>query len=201
LKPTIAPAPTESVTAMASSKSAGAVAPLESSADKALATEAPTDQNAIQHAPDSHRDHDPIELLVGRSEKLLSKGNVEAARIMLQPEANAHDARAPLAVGASYDPIMLAILQSRGVPSDAFLAPDWYKKAQQFGSRETQQRLRLLATTLAEPKTRVRAPVHVSISHAAASHVAPPRLASWPHDPDRVGDTIRKLPALSGVFY
>jgi DnaJ domain len=191
-------------------KPAGAAAVSESSADKVLATAAPKDQNAIQQATDSQRDH---ELLIGRSEKLLSEGDVEAARILLQPAAEARDARAALALGSTYDPIVLAILQAHGVAADVSLALDWYKKAQEFGSREAQQRLRLLATALAEPKRRVvRPPIHVTVSHVAA-----PRVAALPQNPngvrvagDRLGaipdpsirdDASRKLPVVFGVSY
>ncbi len=191
-------------------KPAGAAAVSESSADKVLATAAPKDQNAIRQATDSQRDH---ELLIGRSEKLLSEGDVEAARILLQPAAEARDARAALALGSTYDPIVLAILQAHGVAADVSLALDWYKKAQEFGSREAQQRLRLLATALAEPKRRVvRPPIHVTVSHVAA-----PRVAALPQNPngvrvagDRLGaipdpsirdDASRKLPVVFGVSY
>jgi hypothetical protein len=191
-------------------KPAGAAAVSESSADKVLATAAPKDQNAIQQATDSQRDH---ELLIGRSEKLLSEGDVEAARILLQPAAEARDARAALALGSTYDPIVLAILQAHGVAADVSLALDWYKKAQEFGSREAQQRLRLLATALAEPKRRVvRPPIHVTVSHVAA-----PRVAALPQNPngvrvagERLGaipdpsirdDASRKLPVVFGVSY
>ena len=175
-------------------KPAGAAAISESSADKALATAAPKDHNAIQQASDSQRDHEPIELLIGRSEKLLAEGDVEAARILLQPAAEARDARAALALGSTYDPLVLVILQAHGVAADLSLALDWYKKAQEFGSREAQERLRLLATALAEPKRRV---VHPPI-HVTTSHVAAPRVAALPQNHD---DASRKLPVVFGVSY
>jgi hypothetical protein len=194
-------------------KPAGTAAVSESSADKALASAAPKDHNAIQQASDSQRDHEPIELLIGLSEKLLAKGDVEAARILLQPAAEARDARAALALGSTYDPIVLAILQAHGVAADVSLALDWYKKAQEFGSREAQERLRLLATALAEPKRRVvRPPIPVTVSHVAA-----PRVAALPQNPNGVrvaGErpgaipdpsihdyASRKLPVVFGVSY
>jgi len=194
-------------------KPAGTAAVSESSADKALASAAPKDHNAIQQASDSQRDHEPIELLIGLSEKLLAKGDVEAARILLQPAAEARDARAALALGSTYDPIVLAILQAHGVAADVSLALDWYKKAQEFGSREAQERLRLLATALAEPKRRVvRPPIPVTVSHVAA-----PRVAALPQNPNGVrvaGERLgaipdpsihdyasRKLPVVFGVSY
>jgi curved DNA-binding protein CbpA len=193
----------------------------ESSSDKAPATAPPTtDQTAVQDATDSHRDHEPVDLLIEQSEKLIAAGNVEAARTLLQPAAEAHDARAALALGATYDPIELAIFQARSATADASLALDWYKKAQQFGSREAEQRLRLLATSLVDPKRRVvRARVHVAVSQAVGPRVAAPRVATRPPHSNgvvyRVGaatdptiraqlardDATRKLPDVLGVRY
>jgi hypothetical protein len=194
-----------------------AVAVSQNPADEALAAVAPADQNAMAHATDSQRNRESIPLLIGQSEKLLSEGQVEAARLLLLPAAEAHDARAALALGATYDPTMLAILQVHGVASDVSMAVDWYKKAQDFGSPEARQRLKSLTTALVEPKKRVvRPPIHVVVSHIAA-----PRAAAPPHDPNAVsvaGDRVapvpdpsmraqlarddsRKLPALFGISY
>jgi hypothetical protein len=163
------------------SESANETAAAESTANKALATAALIDQNAIQSATNSDRS-EPIELLIGRSEKLVSEGNVEAARTLLQPAAQARDARAALAIGATYDPIILAILKAHGVAPDISLALDWYKKARDFGSLEAEQRLRSLTATFVEPKKRlVRPPIHVAVSHVAA-----PRAAQRPHHADGV---------------
>jgi DnaJ domain len=197
--------------------SAGATAVSKSSDDKALATAAPADQNAMPHATDSQQDHEPIDLLIGRSGKLLSEGRVEAARHLLLPAAEAHDARAALALGATYDPTMLATLQVHGVASDVSMAVDWYKKAQDFGSPEARQRLKSLTAALVEPKERVvRPPIHVVVSHIVAPHAAAlprgpkavsvsgDRIAAVP-DPSihaqSARDDSRKLPALFGVSY
>jgi hypothetical protein len=194
-----------------------AVAVSLKSADKASAATAPADQNAMPHATDSQQDHESIQLLIGRSEKLLSEGQVEAARLVLLPAAEAHDARAALALGATYDPTMLATLQVHGVASDVSMAVDWYKKAQDFGSPEARQRLKSLTAALVEPKKRV---VHPPI-HVVVSHIVAPRAAAPPRDPGAVsgaGDRVaaipdpsihgqlarddgRKLPTLFGVSY
>jgi hypothetical protein len=162
-------------------QSANATAATESTANNSLATAAPMDQNAIQSATNSDRS-EPIELLIGRSEKLVSEGNVEAARTLLQPAAQARDARAALALGATYDPIMLAILKAHSASSDVSLALDWYKKARDFGSLEAEQRLSSLTAAFVEPKKHV---VHPPI-HVAVSHVVAPRAAQRPHRPDGV---------------
>jgi hypothetical protein len=129
-------------------ESAGAMAALESSAEKALAIAVPTDRNAINNVAKSQLDHERIELLVERSQELISEGDVGAARILLQRAAEAGDAHATLTLGGTYDPVVLAMLQVHGVAADVFTARDWYKKASEFGSREAQQRLNLLTAVL-----------------------------------------------------
>jgi hypothetical protein len=104
-------------------------------------------------ARDTHRrvavsqsDRDQIELLLARSQQLISEGDVATARLLLRRAAESSDARAALALGATYDPIMLAIVRAQGVAGDLSLARDWYKKASEFGSKEAQERLKLLAS-------------------------------------------------------
>jgi hypothetical protein len=178
----------------------------------AVASAVPADQNA--DAPATPSDHEPIEILIGRCEKLVSEGEVEAARVLLTPAAEARDARAALALGSTYDPIMLAVLQAPRVAADIPLALDWYKKAEEFGSNEAEQRLRLLATASKElPRRRARGTIHVAASRAEAPRVAPSRAAvardaapgagervAAVSDP-RVRDDGRKIPALFGVSY
>jgi len=163
-------------------ESVNATAGTESTANKAAATAAATDQNVIQSATNSHRDSEPIELLIGHSEKLISEGKVEAARSLLQSAAEAQDARAALALGATFDPIMSSILQAHGVASDVSLALDWYKKARELGSLEAEQRSRSLIAAFVEPKKPVvRPPIHVLVSHVVA-----PRASQRPHHPNGV---------------
>jgi hypothetical protein len=127
---------------------AGAMAASESSAEKVLATAVPTDRNAIHNAAKSELDQERIELLVERSQELISEGDVGAARILLQRAAEAGDAHATLTLGGTYDPVVLAMLQAHGVAADVSTARDWYKRASEFGSREAQQRLNLLTAAL-----------------------------------------------------
>jgi hypothetical protein len=131
--PTVASVPTEP---------AGNVTDRDTTASIVIATPVLADQRGIDAGQSM------VELLIGRSQQLISEGDAEAARMLLQPAAEAHDARAALALGATYDPFMLTILHARGVPADVPLALDWYKKASQFGSRTAQQRLNLLHSVL-----------------------------------------------------
>jgi hypothetical protein len=88
---------------------------------------------------------DQLDFLVKRGVGLITEGDIAAARILLQRAAEARDARAAFALGATYDPIMLTMLQAHGVTADARVALDWYKKASEFGSHEASQRLNVLA--------------------------------------------------------
>ena len=170
-KPTPTLEPIESAGAMAASVPVSRKASSESFADKGLATVTPTDRIAALNAIEGKGDHDSVELLIGRSEMLLSEGQVDAARLLLLPAAKSHDAAAALALGASYDPIMLAIFQARGVAADVSTALDWYKKASELGSQEAQQRLNLLTAALSHSKY---------TGGIAASDNAPPKVMATP---------------------
>src|SRR6185369_17771670 len=64
---------------------------------------------------------DPAEvaMLTKRSEELIGQGDIAAARLMLTRAAEAGDARAALALGATYDSDMLRKLGVIGVAADA----------------------------------------------------------------------------------
>jgi TPR repeat protein len=83
---------------------------------------------------------------VKRAEELLTTGDISSARLLLRRAAEAQDARAALALAASYDPIELKRLGVYGSTPDVVAARDWYEKAKQFGSREAPRRLELLAS-------------------------------------------------------
>jgi len=130
----------------APAKSAGDTVVADTDPNRGAATPTPADENATHDVARLQVDHEQIELLIARSQKLVSEGDVGAARTLLQRAAEAGDARAALALGSTYDPIMLTILQARGVTADAFLARFWYRKASELGSEEAQQRLKLLVS-------------------------------------------------------
>jgi serine/threonine protein phosphatase 1 len=130
-----------------SSKPAIASTPSASAgADYETVIPAEATHNTDRLAATSQLDHGQIDFLIGRSQRLLAEGDVEAARILLRRAAEARDARAALALGATYDPIMLEILQVHGVAADVPRAREWYEKANEFGSQEGLRRLNLLTT-------------------------------------------------------
>ena len=92
-------------------------------------------------------DPEEVAALIRRGEGYLANGDLAAARLLLQRAAEAQDARAALALAATYDPAMLAQLGVRGSTADAATARVWYEKARQFGSVEASRRLELLASS------------------------------------------------------
>jgi len=138
-----------------------AVAPQSDSdalVSRAVTISAPTNQEAIDLAAESQRDRERIELLIAHSRRLISEGDVESARALLEHAAASRDPRAALDLGSTYDPFMLAILQLRGVAADTPLARTWYRRAIEYGSEEARKRLELLA----EPRVRDAEPIVVA---------------------------------------
>ena len=67
------------------------------------------------------------------------------ARVVLQRAAEAGDAEAAVALGATYDPEVLSKLGAVGISADVEKARSWYQKAESFGSSEAARRLAVLA--------------------------------------------------------
>lgn len=90
-------------------------------------------------------DPEQIEILMKQGESFIAVGDLVTARTVFQRAAEAGDAKAALAVGATYDPIMLLKLGVRGVQANVAMARDWYERAKDLGSAEARRRLELLA--------------------------------------------------------
>jgi hypothetical protein len=102
---------------------------------------------AAPRAVKTVRELDPeaIKLLVQQGQQFVAAGDIVTARLVFQRAAEAGDATAALAMGASYDPIALAKLGARGIAADVDKARSWYEKAKEFGSAEAPHRIELLA--------------------------------------------------------
>jgi hypothetical protein len=83
--------------------------------------------------------------LLKRGQQLAASGDMAAARLTLRPAAEARNAQAALALGATYDPVVLRSLGIMGVTPDVAMARSWYQKAKEYGSAEAPRRLDLLA--------------------------------------------------------
>jgi hypothetical protein len=90
-------------------------------------------------------DPQEIKLLMKQGEQFIAAGDVVTARIVFQRAAEAGDANAAIALGATYDPTVLAKLGVAGLGSNVEKARTWYQKAESLGSMEATRRLAILA--------------------------------------------------------
>jgi hypothetical protein len=85
-----------------------------------------------------------IMLLLKRGKDLIAAGDLAAARLVLRKAADANNAEAALALGATYDPFVLRELKVYGFTPDAAMARVWYEKATDLGSPAAPRRLEML---------------------------------------------------------
>jgi hypothetical protein len=90
-------------------------------------------------------DREEVAALVARGQTYLANGDVVSARLVFRRAAEAGDAPAALALGGTFDPMVLKSLGVIGVVADAAQARNWYQKAAELGSREAPQRIDQLA--------------------------------------------------------
>ncbi len=83
--------------------------------------------------------------LIARGQTYLANGDVASARLVFRRAAKTGDAQAALALGGTFDPIVLRSLGVIGVAADAAQARSWYEKAAELGSREAPHRIDQLA--------------------------------------------------------
>jgi hypothetical protein len=107
------------------------------------------DETGTQASPpkETVRPLDPEEIrfLAKQGEQFAAAGDLVAARTLLQRAAEANDTPAATALGATYDPTVLANLGVVGIDADLSKARFWYQKAASLGSSDAKRRLDLLA--------------------------------------------------------
>ena len=91
-------------------------------------------------------DQEEIAVLLKRGKDLITNGDLAAARLVLRRAADANDAEAALALGATYDPLVLRSLRVYGFKADPVMARDWYEKASELGSAAAPRRLEMLTS-------------------------------------------------------
>jgi hypothetical protein len=79
-------------------------------------------------------DPEEIELLMKQGEQFIAAGDVVTARTVFQRAAEAGNANAAMALGATYDPTVLAKLGVVGMSADVEKARSWYQKAEDLGA-------------------------------------------------------------------
>ncbi len=72
------------------------------------------------------------------------KGDVAGARAIFEVLALKGDPDAAIAMGETYDPVVLAQLYVKGLQPDEKKAISWYKKAEEFGDQRARTRLNAL---------------------------------------------------------
>jgi hypothetical protein len=94
------------------------------------------------------REIDPNEVaaFVKRAQELLATGDLQAARLLLLRAAEAHDARAALALAKTFDPIVSKQFAGADPERDLAQARNWYQKADEWGAPEAQRQLDALAS-------------------------------------------------------
>jgi hypothetical protein len=86
-------------------------------------------------------DSEEIETLVKRGKDFLANGDLASARLLLRRAAEAGSAAAALALGATFDPLVIARLGAIGAAPDVAKARRWYEKAAELGSDAAAQQL------------------------------------------------------------
>jgi hypothetical protein len=109
------------------------------------ATPAVLAEPAAPTVPLRQLDSETIKLLIQQGEQFVGAGDLVSARQVYLKAAEAGNAAAALALGATYDPVVLAKIGVRGLGSDVEKARSWYEKAKAFGSPEAPGRLEMLA--------------------------------------------------------
>ena len=81
-----------------------------------------------------HIENAEIATLIKRGKDLLMSGDIVSARLLLRRAADAGSADAALALGATFDPLVIARLGAIGMPADIAQARQWYQRAVELGS-------------------------------------------------------------------
>jgi hypothetical protein len=114
----------------------------------AAAPPAPVSQSnppTAKNASALQLDSEEIATLIKRGEDFLANGDLSSARLLLRRAAEAGSAKAALALGSTFDPLVLQRLGAIGAQPDIDRARQWYQKAAELGSDAASQQLAKLA--------------------------------------------------------
>jgi TPR repeat protein len=90
-------------------------------------------------------DRNEVAALLARGRAYIVEGDVAAARLVLRRAVESGDAQAALALGGTYDPLVLKRLGVISFAADPAQAREWYRKAADLGSPDASQRIAQLA--------------------------------------------------------
>jgi hypothetical protein len=114
--------------------------PIQLRSDRTEMMPAELSKSPSQRQPNSEE----VAVLLKRGKDLIATGDLAAARLVLRRAVEANDAEAALALGATYDPLVLRQLKVYGFTPDAAMARSWYEKAAELGSAAAPRRLEML---------------------------------------------------------
>ena len=106
-----------------------------------LTTALPSSDAAVAPPVSMSLASDEIAMLLKRGKDAFSTGDLAAARLLLRRAAEAGSAEAALALGATFDPLVIRRLGAIGAAPDAAQARQWYQKAVALGSSTASQPL------------------------------------------------------------
>ena len=106
-----------------------------------LTTAPPSNDAAVAPPVSLSLASDEIAMLLKRGKDAFSTGDLAAARLLLRRAAEAGSAEAALALGATFDPLVIRRLGAIGAAPDAAQARQWYQKAVALGSTTASQPL------------------------------------------------------------
>jgi hypothetical protein len=101
----------------------------------------PSSDAAVTQIVSLPLDSDEIAMLLKRGKDAFSTGDLAAARLLLRRAAEGGSAEAALALGATFDPLIIRRLGAIGAAPDAAQARQWYQKAVALGSTTASQPL------------------------------------------------------------
>ena len=101
----------------------------------------PSSDAAVAQTVSLPLDSDEIAMLLKRGKDALSTGDLASARLLFRRAAEAGSAEAALALGATFDPLVIRRLGAIGAAPDAAQARQWYQKAVALGSTTASQPL------------------------------------------------------------
>jgi hypothetical protein len=137
--------PAEVVAAAQSAASAPSATSVRTETTVEAAPPSPPPEEATPRKPIRALDPESIKLLMQQGEQFVASGDLVSARLVYRRAAEAGDAAAALALGATFDPVVLAKMGVRGMGADIEKARSWYEKAKEFGSPDAPRRLEMLA--------------------------------------------------------
>jgi hypothetical protein len=84
-------------------------------------------------------------MLMDRATASFKKGDVSGARVIYEYLATQGSASAAMAMGETYDPLVLGKMAIKGLAPDPGKARQWYEEAEKLGSGDARRRLNALA--------------------------------------------------------